>query len=100
MSPAVVKAFGFGEGLLGMSRRITYPEVIVPVLKLRMTISFRSFPFLRVLIVIGLARLQTGLGWLGLAGRASRLGLVGRALRLGLVGRAPRLGLVGCAPGT
>jgi hypothetical protein len=49
---------------------------------LRMTTRFRSFEFLRVLI--GSARLRTGLGWLG---RAPGLGLVCRAPRLGLVGR-------------
>jgi hypothetical protein len=86
VSYAVVKGFGCGEGLPG--RDWIVPVVIVPVVMLRMTTRFRSFPFLRV-------RLWTGLGWLGLVGRAPGLGLVGRAPRLGLVGRAPRLGLVG-----
>ena len=81
MSLAIAKGFCFGEGLrAGSCRNIYGPVDIIPVVEVRFTMRFTFCPHLHVLIVIGLARLRTGLGW-------------------GPVSRAPGLGLVGCRTG-
>lgn len=75
MSLAIVKGFCSGEGLCARNRTIYGPVDIIPVVEVRFAMRFTSCPHL--LIVIGLARLRTGLGLLGLVRRAPRLGPVG-----------------------